>query len=136
MNPKGNITFKNVQFEYPSRPTCKVLKNVSFEVKAGETIALVGHSGSGKSSCIALLNRLYECSSGQILIDGVDIKKLNIRHLRSIIGNVEQFPVLFSSSIYDNIGLGNKRISQQQIEWACKVAHAHEFIEKLEHVSL
>lgn len=98
-NPKGLVQFKEVTFAYPSRPSKPVLSKVSWEAQAGETIALVGHSGCGKSTSMGLITRLYECNGGQICIDGEDVRELNISQLRKIIGVVSQEPVLFHGTL-------------------------------------
>ncbi|GAB0100061.1 multidrug resistance protein 1-like [Sergentomyia squamirostris] len=128
---QGNVEFRNVNFEYPSRGSVKVLRGVNFEVKQGQTIALVGHSGCGKSTCIQILQRLYDTSSGEVLIDGVNIKDFNIAFLRSQIGVVGQEPVLFSTTIGENIKFGHPEASQQEIENAAKIANCHNFIHQL-----
>lgn len=103
----GNIRFENVHFRYPSRPKIKVLDNFNLEVKNGTTNALVGSSGCGKSTTIALLLRFYDVEEGAVYLDGIDIRKLNINWLRSQIGLVSQEPVLFNVSIYENICMGD-----------------------------
>jgi len=103
----GNIEFKNVSFEYSSRPGVKILKDFNLNVNNGETNALVGPSGCGKSTTVSLLLRFYDVNDGQILLDGNDIRKLNIQWLRSQIGLVSQEPVLFNYSIKENIASGD-----------------------------
>uniref|UniRef100_A0A7G3ASY9 ABC-type xenobiotic transporter n=1 Tax=Lutzomyia longipalpis TaxID=7200 RepID=A0A7G3ASY9_LUTLO len=127
----GNIEFKNVRFQYPSRSDVKILKGISFSVKKGQTIGLVGCSGSGKSTCLQLIQRLYDPYEGEVLVDGVNIKHLNIAYLRSQIGVVGQEPVLFSTTIAENIRFGNPEATQEDIEKAAKIANCHSFIEKL-----
>ncbi|CAF4140767.1 unnamed protein product, partial [Adineta steineri] len=102
----GNIKLLNVTFSYPSRSDIEVLKNISFNVKQGETIALVGSSGSGKSTCIQLLQRFYDLNSGSILIDDNEINKYNLKWLRQNLGVVSQEPILFQTTIRENILLG------------------------------
>ncbi|XP_055701825.1 multidrug resistance protein homolog 49-like [Phlebotomus papatasi] len=128
---KGNIEFRNVHFKYPSRNEVKVLKNINFQIKNGQTIALVGSSGSGKSTCLQLLQRLYDPTEGEVVIDGVDIKKINTAFLRSQIGVVGQEPVLFSGTITENIRFGNPKATQDEIINSAKTANIHSFIEKL-----
>ncbi|XP_059614190.1 multidrug resistance protein homolog 49-like [Phlebotomus argentipes] len=128
---KGNIEFKNVRFHYPSRKDVKILKDVSFQVRKGQTVALVGSSGSGKSTCLQLLQRLYDPTEGSVSIDGVNIKDLNIGFLRSQIGVVGQEPVLFSATIAENIRFGCPEATQEQIEEAARIANCHSFVEKL-----
>jgi len=126
---KGHICFQNVSFGYlPNQP---VLHNLSFTVQAGETVALVGHTGSGKTSIISVLNRLYPIQSGSISIDDTNIHLYNIALLRRNIGVVLQDVFLFSGSIIDNITLRNPNISHEQVINACKMIHLHEFIEQL-----
>ncbi|XP_011495053.1 PREDICTED: multidrug resistance protein homolog 49 [Ceratosolen solmsi marchali] len=127
----GSIEFKNVSFEYPSRADSKVLKNLSFSVKKGETVALVGSSGCGKSTCIQLLQRFYDTNEGQILLDGYDLKDLNIKWLRSCFGIVGQEPVLFDTTIAENIRFGDLDASTEKMILAAKEANAHDFIMKL-----
>ena len=103
----GNIEFKNVNFEYPSAPGIKVLQNFTLSIKNGETNALVGQSGSGKSTTIALLLRFYDVVGGSVEIDGIDIKDLNVQWLRRKIGIVSQEPILYDYSIRENIEDGD-----------------------------
>uniref|UniRef100_A0A914YKD2 ABC transporter domain-containing protein n=1 Tax=Panagrolaimus superbus TaxID=310955 RepID=A0A914YKD2_9BILA len=126
----GTIHFEDVRFSYKSSGQ-QVLKGLTFNAPEGETTALVGHSGCGKSTCIALLTRLYESDSGKILIDGINIRQGTIPALRRIIGIVRQEPILFSCSISDNIRLGDNSITNEDVQKACKIANAHDFIEKL-----
>lgn len=126
---KGAISFDHVYFAYTDNND--VLKNISFEVNAGETVALVGHTGSGKTSIISLLNRLYHIRSGQILLDGVNIEQYDLDTLRGAIGVVLQDVFLFSGSILDNITLRNPDISREQVITAAKMIGVHDFIEQL-----
>lgn len=103
----GKIRFENVYFNYPARPNVKILQGLTLDCKKGETNAFVGPSGCGKSTTIALLLRFYDVDSGTLYLDDVDIRKLNIRWLRSKIGLVSQEPILFNMSIYDNICYGD-----------------------------
>lgn len=128
-NIKGNIEFNNVSFAY-EEPNY-VLKNISFSAKQGETIALVGHTGSGKTSIISLLNRLYHIQEGTIKVDGVDIKDYELDHLRKHIGVVLQDVFLFSGSVMENITLRNPAITRQQVEDAAKMIGIHDFIMRL-----
>ncbi len=105
----GNIEFKNIYFVYPSRPELNVLNNFNLSIKSGETNALVGQSGCGKSTICSLLLRFYDPINGEVLLDGVNIKDLNIQWLRSQIGLVSQEPVLFDCSIKENIENGDVR---------------------------
>ena len=133
--PFGNIEVKNVYFSYPSRPDNQVCNDYNLSVASGETVALCGPSGAGKSTIINLLLRFYDPSSGQILLDGMDIRSLNIRWLRSVIGYVGQEPVLFSGTIFENISYGfDKRVfsvdsvSDDVVIAAATLANAHDFI--------
>ncbi|KAF9151478.1 Multidrug resistance protein 1 [Linnemannia schmuckeri] len=134
-NLQGHIVVKNVNFAYPSRPNVPILKEMNIEVKPGQTVALVGHSGSGKSTIIGLVERFYDPSSGTITIDGIEIKDFNIRHLRDNIGLVSQEPVLFNATIKQNILYGVRKDQKQptdaDIEKACRLANAHDYISKL-----
>ncbi len=125
----GDITFKNVWFAYNANEW--VLKNINFHVKPGETLALVGSTGSGKTSIISILNRLYEINEGSIEIDHTDIRKYDLYTLRSHIGVVLQDVFLFSGSVMDNITLRNENIRREQVIEAAKTIGAHDFISKL-----
>uniref|UniRef100_A0A4W6CFF3 ATP-binding cassette, sub-family B (MDR/TAP), member 4 n=1 Tax=Lates calcarifer TaxID=8187 RepID=A0A4W6CFF3_LATCA len=128
---KGNIEFKNINFTYPSRPDVQILNNMSLSVKSGQTIALVGSSGCGKSTTIQLLQRFYDPQEGSVCIDGHDIRTLNIRYLREMIGVVSQEPILFATTITENIRYGRPDVTQSEIEQAAKEANAYDFIMKL-----
>lgn len=125
----GNIRFSNVWFAYVEEQP--VLKNISFEIEAGKTIALVGHTGSGKTSIISLINRLYQVQKGEIGIDGVPIEQYDLAYLRSKTGVVLQDVFLFSGSIMDNVTLRNTSISRDQVIAAAKLIGLHEFIMRL-----
>ncbi|MEI6265980.1 MAG: ABC transporter ATP-binding protein [Sphingobacteriia bacterium] len=126
---KGDIEFNHVSFAYVGDNY--VLKNINFKVKAGETIALVGHTGSGKTSIISLLNRMYSIQSGTIAIDGISIDDYDIDALRKGIGVVLQDVFLFSGSVLDNITLRNPAITREQVIAAAKMIGVDEFIEQL-----
>lgn len=126
---KGDVQFSHVQFAYVEGQP--VLKDISFNIRAGETLALVGHTGSGKTSIISLLNRLYHIQSGTITIDGVNINDYSMAALRSGIGVVLQDVFLFSGSVQDNITLRNEAISPQAVEAAAKLIGIHDFIMQL-----
>jgi ATP-binding cassette, subfamily B, multidrug efflux pump len=126
---QGHIQFNGVWFAYNDEDW--VLKNISFEVKPGETIALVGATGAGKSSIINLINRFYEINKGTITVDGKDIREFELGALRKHIGVVLQDVFLFSDTIYHNITLGNPDISREQVMKAAKLVGAKKFIEKL-----
>ncbi|MCT4630391.1 ABC transporter ATP-binding protein [Winogradskyella sp.] len=125
----GNIEFNNVRFSYVEDE--EVLKGISFDVKAGETVAIVGATGAGKSTIINLLNRFYEIDSGHILIDGTDIKDMTLVSLRSQIAVVLQDVFLFADSILNNITLGNEYITEDDVVTAAKAIGIHEFITSL-----
>lgn len=127
---KGNIEFKNVRFKYATRDK-EVLQGLSLQVLPGQTIALVGTSGCGKSTSIGLLTKLYRASEGEILIDGQNIDMLDAKCLRQQIGVVQQEPKLFDGTIMENIRLG-RNVDQKTIETAAEIANASGFIEKLE----
>jgi ATP-binding cassette, subfamily B, multidrug efflux pump len=127
---KGRIEFKNVTFSYDGKRD--VLKNISFTANPGETVALVGHTGSGKSSIINLLMRFYEFEKGDILIDGQSIRHFSKDELREKMGLVLQDPFLFFGSVRDNITLHNHHLTDEQVEEAAQFVQAHTFIEKLE----
>ena len=126
---KGHIEFRNVSFKYPTRDTY-VLKNVSFEVKPENVAALVGHSGSGKSTCVQLLERFYDVTDGMILIDGHNIKDLDPRWLHRKISLVSQEPVLFRASVRDNIKYGARDASEEQMLAAAEISNVRKFVEK------
>ncbi|KAK9164528.1 hypothetical protein Syun_005430 [Stephania yunnanensis] len=128
---KGEIEFRNVTFKYPSRPEVAVLEDLNLSVSAGNSLAIVGQSGSGKSSIISLLMRFYDPTSGVITIDGFDMRSLNLRSLRRKIGLVQQEPALFSTTIYENIKYGRDGASEIEIMEAAKAANAHTFISRM-----
>ncbi|GAB1224123.1 hypothetical protein ENUP19_0174G0001 [Entamoeba nuttalli] len=130
----GNIRFDYVQFVYPTRLSHHILKGLDIEIKKGETIALVGASGCGKSTTIQLIQRNYEPNGGRVTLDGKDIRELNIKWLRNQIGIVGQEPVLFAGTIRENIMLGAKEgatPSEEEMIECAKMANAHDFISKL-----
>ncbi|GLD67556.1 bile salt export pump [Lates japonicus] len=128
---KGDIEFHNVSFYYPSRPEVKILNDLSMQIKAGETTAFVGPSGSGKSTTIQLIQRFYDPTGGTVTLDGHDIRTLNIQWLRSLIGIVEQEPVLFATTIAENIRFGRPGVTMEDIILATKEANAYHFIMEL-----
>ncbi|XP_061088168.1 ATP-binding cassette, sub-family B (MDR/TAP), member 4 [Conger conger] len=128
---KGNIEFQNINFMYPSRPDIKVLNGMNLRVSCGQTMALVGSSGCGKSTTVQLLQRFYDPQEGAISIDGHDIRSLNVRSLREMIGVVSQEPVLFATTITENIRYGRLDVTQAEIEQATREANAYDFIMKL-----
>ena len=126
---KGKITLKNIQFSYPTRPEDMIFKNLNLKIEAGETIALVGKSGSGKSTVAALIQRLYDPEKGEILIDETNILDLSASWLRQQIGTVSQEPILMSTSIRENIAYGKPEANAEEIQHAAELAFADEFIE-------
>uniref|UniRef100_A0A8B9D3Q6 Bile salt export pump n=1 Tax=Anser cygnoides TaxID=8845 RepID=A0A8B9D3Q6_ANSCY len=125
---RGEIEFHNVTFHYPSRPDVKILDNLNMVIKAGETTAFVGASGAGKSTTIQLIQRFYDPTDGMVTLDGHDIRSLNIQWLRSQIGIVEQEPVLFATTIAENIRYGRDEATMDDIIKAAKQANAYKFI--------
>ncbi|KAG0315420.1 Multidrug resistance protein 1 [Dissophora globulifera] len=134
-NLQGHIVVKDVDFHYPSRPDVPILKKMNVEVHPGKTIALVGQSGSGKSTIVGLVERFYDPVSGSVTLDGIDVKDYNVTFLRDSIGIVSQEPILFNASIKQNIAYGIRRgqaqPTDQEIEDACRQSNAHDFISKL-----
>ncbi|ABW29264.1 ABC transporter ATP-binding protein [Acaryochloris marina] len=126
---KGEVQFKDVSFEY--YPGLPIIHNVSLTIPAGETIAIVGSTGSGKSTLVKLLLRFYEAHTGDITLDGVGIETLQLKDLRQAIGLVSQDVFLFHGTVYENIAYGQPQIDQAQVEKAAKNAEAHEFISQL-----
>ncbi|KAL7540659.1 hypothetical protein ACHAXR_010683 [Thalassiosira sp. AJA248-18] len=125
----GNIEFDNVSFSYPSRPTQRVLEEVTLTIRANTTTALVGSSGAGKSTIVSLLQRFYDINQGRITIDGHNIETLDLVWLRQNIGYVQQEPNLFGLTIRENMLYGVERdVSMEELEAASKDAHAHDFI--------
>ncbi|XP_076061207.1 ATP-dependent translocase ABCB1-like [Oratosquilla oratoria] len=128
---KGFIEFEDVYFNYPSRPDVKILKGLNLKIQPGQTIALVGPSGCGKSTCIQLIQRFYDPLKGKVKVDNEDIRELNLGWLRDQIGVVGQEPVLFSTTIAENIRHGRDGVSIEQVIEAAKQANAHDFISRL-----
>ncbi|GLE06771.1 hypothetical protein PINS_up016316 [Pythium insidiosum] len=127
----GRIEARNLHFTYPSRPDAKILNDYNVTIESGQTVAFVGASGGGKSTLIALLERFYDPQQGELLLDGRDVRTLNLRWLRSQIGLVSQEPVLFATTIRDNIAAGDENVTLEQVERAAKMANAHTFIMSL-----
>lgn len=128
----GRIEFRNIMFKYPTRPDVTILKNLSLDIEPGTTVAFVGASGSGKSTSIQLLQRFYDPLHGQVLLDGIDVRDLNLRWLREQIGVVSQEPVLFNMTVRQNLLMGlNRPATQEEIVTACQKANCHTFITKL-----
>ncbi|XP_060659642.1 multidrug resistance protein homolog 49 [Drosophila nasuta] len=127
----GRLRFEDIHFRYPSRPDIEILKGLTVDVEPGQTVAFVGASGCGKSTVIQLMQRFYDPEQGQVKLDGRDLRSLNVAWLRSQIGVVGQEPVLFATTIGENIRYGNPQATQQDIERAARNANCHEFISKL-----
>ncbi|KAL2653498.1 hypothetical protein R1flu_021626 [Riccia fluitans] len=125
---EGKMELRNVNFAYPSRPDQQIFKSFNLTIPSGLTVALVGGSGSGKSTVIALLERFYDPLGGEILIDGINIKDFQLKWLRTQIGLVSQEPALFATSIMENISFGKDGASMEEIIQAAKAANAHNFI--------
>jgi ATP-binding cassette subfamily B (MDR/TAP) protein 1 len=125
---RGQVSVQEVVFAYPTRPGFLVCRGYSLEVEAGKVCALCGPSGSGKSTIIQLIERFYDPRSGSVLLDGVDIRTLNVRWLRSQLGLVSQEPVLFIGTVEENIAYGKAGASRDEIEAAARMANAHGFI--------
>ncbi|TVU07260.1 hypothetical protein EJB05_47308, partial [Eragrostis curvula] len=128
---KGDIELKNVYFSYPTRPGHLVFDGFSLRVPSGTNMALVGESGSGKSTVISLLERFYDPEAGEVLIDGVDIRRINLRWIREQIGLVSQEPVLFSATIKENITYGKEDLTPKEMNRAIELANAAKFIHEL-----
>jgi ATP-binding cassette subfamily B protein len=133
--PRGEIEFRNVWFSYANKPEPSeedwVLRDVSFRVAPGQTVAIVGHTGAGKTTLISLLLRFYDVQRGQILLDGIDIRKINIQDLRRMFGIVLQDPFLFTGTIESNIRLGSPGIDRKMVEQACEEIGLADFITAL-----
>ena len=114
----------------------QVLNGINLKVHAGQTVALVGHSGCGKSTVVQLLQRFYDPDDGTIFMDGIDIRELNLKWMRSHIGVVSQEPILFDTTISENIRFGRAGVTEAEIEKACQDANAYNFIQNLPKVTL
>lgn len=130
--PLGTVAFEKVQFAYMTRDDAKILKGLSFSVAPGETVALVGASGAGKSTVFSLLQRFYDVSAGRILVDGIDVRDADPAELRRRFASVDQEPVIFAGSIADNIRFGKPKASMEEIEAAAQAALVTEFVADLE----
>lgn len=131
---KGDIELKDVYFRYPARPDVQIFAGFSLFVPSGTTTALVGQSGSGKSTIISLLERFYDPDAGEVLIDGVNLKNLQLKWIREQIGLVSQEPILFTTTIRENIAYGKEGATDEEITAAIKLANAKKFIDKLPQV--
>lgn len=131
---QGEIELKEVYFSYPARPEELIFNGFSLHISSGTTAALVGQSGSGKSTIISLVERFYDPQAGEVLIDGINMKEFQVRWIRGKIGLVSQEPVLFASSIKDNISYGKDGATIEEIRSASELANAAKFIDKLPQV--
>lgn len=129
---KGSVSFKNVTFAYKDAPDIKVLENVNFDITPGETIALVGPTGAGKTTIVNLISRFYDVTGGEVLIDGVNVQDIALESLRSQLGVMTQDNFLFSGTIRENIRYGKLDATEEEIIAAAKAVGAHDFIMKLE----
>jgi len=130
---KGEVEFRNVSFSYAlSGANDEVLENISFKVKPGQTVAIVGQTGAGKTSLVKLINRTYDASHGQVFVDGVDVRAWNLAALRSQVSMIEQDIFLFSRSVSDNIAFGKPGADKAEIEAAAKSAQADDFIQSFD----
>ena len=125
---QGKIDIRKVDFAYPTRPQCPVLREFSLEVKAGASVGLVGRSGCGKSTVISLIQRFYDVDRGVVRIDNTDVRELDIIWFRGFTALVSQDPVIFSGSIRDNIAFGKPESTEDEIVEAARAANAHDFI--------
>lgn len=132
---QGEIELKDVYFRYPARPDVQIFAGFSLHVPSGTTVALVGQSGSGKSTVISLLERFYDPDSGQVLIDGIDLRELQLQWIRGKIGLVSQEPILFATTIRENIAYGKDSATNEEIRAAIEMANAAKFIDKLPKVT-
>ena len=128
---KDGIEYKNITVSYDGERT--VLKNINLKIEKGKTVALVGQSGSGKSTMVDLIPRYYDVEDGEITIDGVNVKDMTVKSLRGLIGNVNQEAILFNDSFYNNITFGVENATMEQVIEAAKIANAHDFIMETEH---
>lgn len=131
---QGEIELREVYFSYPARPQELIFNGFSLKIPCGTTAALVGQSGSGKSTVISLVERFYDPQAGEVLIDGINLKEFQLRWIRGKIGLVSQEPVLFASSIKDNIAYGKEGATTEEIKAAAELANAAKFIDKLPQV--
>lgn len=128
---QGDIKLRGVSFAYPARSDMQVFRQLDLDIAAGQTVALVGQSGSGKSTIIQLLERFYDPAAGTITVDGHNIRELSLPWYRDQVGLVSQEPTLFATSIRENISLGREGATEKEIQEAARSANAHDFIAKL-----
>ncbi|HLX19264.1 MAG TPA: ABC transporter ATP-binding protein [Gaiellaceae bacterium] len=125
----GHVRFEHVSFEY--LPGRLVLEDVDLDIAAGTTIALIGHTGSGKTTLTSLVPRFYDVTAGRVTVDGQDVRDVTLTSLRSVVGVIQQDPFLFSATVRENIAFGRADLSQEELEHVARLAQAHEFIERL-----
>lgn len=131
---KGDIELRDVHFRYPARPEVQIFGGFSLHVPCGKVMALVGQSGSGKSTVISLVERFYDPDAGEVMIDGVNIKNLRLQWIRGKIGLVSQEPILFAATIKENILYSKERVTDEEIKKAIGLANAAKFIDQLPQV--
>jgi ATP-binding cassette subfamily B (MDR/TAP) protein 1 len=131
---RGDIELRDIYFSYPARPEEQIFRGFSLSIPSGTTAALVGQSGSGKSTVLSLIERFYDPQAGEVLIDKINVKEFQLKWIRQKIGLVSQEPVLFTSSIKDNIAYGKDGATTEEIRAAAELANAAKFIDKLPQV--
>lgn len=127
----GDIVFENVNFVYASKADKKVLDNINLHIRSGETVGVIGGTGSSKSSLVQLIPRLYDVTNGRLLLGGVDVREYDLDTLRNAVAMVLQKNELFSGSIKENLRWGNENATDEELKEACKLAQADEFINAL-----
>jgi ATP-binding cassette subfamily B protein len=127
---RGEVEFRDVSFAYPGHGV--VLEGINFKVKPGQTVAIVGQTGTGKTTLVKLINRIYDATQGQVLVDGIDVRQWNLEVLRRNISIIEQDVFLWSRSIAENIAFGKPQATQDEIERAAQAAQAHDFIREFD----
>lgn len=128
---KSSVSFRDVTFAY-NPDDRNVLSHINLEVEPGQTVAIVGQSGSGKSTLVDLIPRFWDVDSGQVMVDGHDVRDYRVKDLRSLMGNVNQEAILFNDTIFNNIAFGEENVTRRQVEEAARIANAHEFIMQTE----
>jgi len=131
---RGDIELRDIYFSYPARPEEQIFNGFSLSIPSGTTVALVGQSGSGKSTVLSLIERFYDPQAGEVLIDKINVRHFQLKWIRQKIGLVSQEPVLFTSSIKDNIAYGKDGATIEEIRDAAELANAAKFIDKLPQV--
>lgn len=127
----GSIDFEHVNFKYKVEAEEFVLSDITFHIEAGQTVGIIGGTGSAKTSLVQLIPRLYDVTEGSVKIDGINVKEYPMKHLREAIGMVLQRNTLFSGTIRDNLLWGNEKADDSEIDWACRIACADEFLNKI-----